>query len=112
MATYAKKIKKEDETIDWHKPAKEIIAQIHGLNPRPGAFFTFQNEKIKIWRAEYVEKSDKPGLVLDDQLCISCGMGSLQILEIQRPGKKIQKTKDFYWDTQSQKILSYINEPL
>ena len=95
LATYAKKIKKEDETIDWHKPAKEIIAQIHGLNPRPGAFFTFQNEKIKIWRAEYVEKSDKPGLVLDDQLCISCGMGSLQILEIQRPGKKIQKTKDF-----------------
>ena len=92
LATYAKKIKKEDETIDWHKPAKEIIAQIHGLNPRPGAFFTFQNEKIKIWRAEYVEKSDKPGLVLDDQLCISCGMGSLQILEIQRPGKKIQKT--------------------
>src|SRR6056300_88412 len=52
-------------------------------------------KKIKIWRAEYVEKSDKPGLVLDDQLCISCGMGSLQILEIQRPGKKIQKTKDF-----------------
>ncbi len=95
LATYAKKIKKEDEIIDWHKPAKEIIAQIHGLNPRPGAFFTFQNEKIKIWRAEYVEKSDKPGLVLDDQLCISCGMGSLQILEIQRPGKKIQKTKDF-----------------
>ena len=54
-----KKIKKEDEIIDWHKPAKEIIAQIHGLNPRPGAFFTFQNEKIKIWRAEYVEKSEK-----------------------------------------------------
>lgn len=112
LATYAKKIKKEDETIDWHKPAKEIIAQIHGLNPRPGAFFTFQNEKIKIWRAEYVEKSDKPGLVLDDQLCISCGMGSLQILEIQRQAKKFKKLKIFYWDTQSQKILSYINEPL
>ena len=94
-ATYAKKIKKEDEIIHWNKPAKEIIAQIHGLNPRPGAYFTYKEEKIKIWKAEYVAKNDKPGLVLDNQLCISCGEGALKILEIQRPGKKIQQTKDF-----------------
>ena len=94
-ATYAKKIKKEDEVIHWHKPAKEIIAQIHGLNPRPGACFTYKDEKIKIWKAEYVAKNDKPGLVMDNQLCISCGEGALKILEIQRPGKKIQQTKDF-----------------
>lgn len=94
-ATYAKKIKKEDEVIHWNKSAKEIIAQIHGLNPRPGACFTYKEEKIKIWKAEYVAKNDKPGLVLDNQLCISCGEGALKILEIQRPGKKIQQTKDF-----------------
>ena len=94
-ATYAKKIKKEDEIIHWNKSAKEIIAQIHGLNPRPGAYFTYKEEKIKIWKAEYVAKNDKPGLVLDNQLCISCGEGALKILEIQRPGKKIQQTKDF-----------------
>jgi len=41
-ATYAKKIKKEDEIIHWNKSAKEIIAQIHGLNPRPGACFTYK----------------------------------------------------------------------
>jgi len=94
-ATYAKKIKKEDEIIHWNKPAKQIIAQIHGLNPRPGACFTYKEEKIKIWKAEYVAKNDKPGLVMDNQLCISCGEGALKILEIQRPGKKIQQTKDF-----------------
>jgi methionyl-tRNA formyltransferase len=94
-ATYAKKIKKEDEIIHWNKPAKEIIAQIHGLNPRPGACFTYKEEKIKIWKAEYVAKNNKPGLVMDNQLCISCGEGALKILEIQRPGKKIQQTKDF-----------------
>lgn len=94
-ATYAKKIKKEDEIIHWNKSAKEIIAQIHGLNPRPGACFTYKEEKIKIWKAEYVAKNDKPGLVMDNQLCISCGEGALKILEIQRPGKKIQQTKDF-----------------
>jgi len=94
-ATYAKKIKKEDEIIHWNKSAKEIIAQIHGLNPRPGAYFTYKEEKIKIWKAEYVAKNGKPGLVMDNQLCISCGEGALKILEIQRPGKKIQQTKDF-----------------
>lgn len=95
QSTYAKKIKKEDEIIHWNKSAKEIIAQIHGLNPRPGACFTYKEEKIKIWKAEYVAKNDKPGLVMDNQLCISCGEGALKILEIQRPGKKIQQTKDF-----------------
>ena len=94
-ATYAKKIKKEDEIIHWNKSAKEIIAQIHGLNPRPGACFTYKEEKIKIWKAEYIAKNDKPGLVMDNQLCISCGEGALKILEVQRPGKKIQQTKDF-----------------
>ena len=38
-ATYAKKIKKEDEIIDWSRNAKAIVAQINALNPRPGACF-------------------------------------------------------------------------
>ena len=94
-ATYAKKIKKEDEKIEWNQDARKIIAQIHGLNPRPGAYFEHKGEKIKIWRATHSEETGKPGLVINSSLQVACGTASIKIEEIQRPGKKIQKTKEF-----------------
>ena len=95
-ATYAKKIKKGDEKIDWQESAKKIIAQINGLNPRPGAYFEYKGEKIKVWKANYSSESGgTPGLVMNDQLKISCGEGSILIQEIQRPGRRAQKTKEF-----------------
>tara|TARA_B110000881_G_scaffold137030_1_gene120768 strand:- start:110 stop:652 length:543 start_codon:yes stop_codon:yes gene_type:complete len=94
-ATYAKKIKKEDETIDWSRDAKAIIAQINGLNPRPGACFEYRGEKIKIWKASYGSGEGEPGTVMNDNLQIACGKGSISVKEIQRPGKKIQPIKIF-----------------
>jgi methionyl-tRNA formyltransferase len=37
----------------------------------------------------------KPGLVINSSLQVACGTSSIKIVEIQRPGKKIQKTKEF-----------------
>ena len=93
-STYAKKIKKEDEKINWKDDAKKIVAQIHGLNPRPGAYFEYKGEKIKVWKSIYSEQGGDTGLTLSNDLHIACGSGSIFITEIQRPGKKIQKTKD------------------
>ena len=94
-ATYAKKIKKEDEAIEWKSDAKAIIAQINGLNPRPGAYFEYKGEKIKIWKARYSNQDGESGLVINDHLQIACGKGSILVEEVQRPGKKIQPTKIF-----------------
>ena len=94
-ATYAKKIKTEDEVIDWTRDAKVIIAQINGLNPRPGACFEYKGEKIKIWKASHGSGDGEPGTVMNDHLQIACGKGSISVEEIQRPGKKIQPIKIF-----------------
>ena len=94
-ATYAKKIKKEDEIIDWSRNAKAIVAQINALNPRPGAYFEYKGEKIKIWKARLGNQNGEPGLVMNDQLQVACGKGSIFVEEIQRPGKKIQPIKIF-----------------
>ncbi len=94
-STYAKKIKKEDEKINWSEDAKKIIAQIHGLNPRPGAYFEYRGEKIKVWKSAYSQETGKAGWVLNNNLHIACGTGSIIITEIQRPGKTIQKANDF-----------------
>ncbi len=95
--TYANKITKEDEKIDWQKTAAEIANQIHGLSPRPGAFFEYKGEKIKIFSAEtqVVEHSKPPGTILDNNLVIACGKNVLKPLKLQRPGKNPLDIKDF-----------------
>ena len=67
----------------------------NGLNPRPGACFEYRGEKIKIWKASYGSGEGEPGTVMNDNLQIACGKGSISVKEIQRPGKKIQPIKIF-----------------
>jgi methionyl-tRNA formyltransferase len=94
-ATHAKKITKEDEVINWNHNAEKIVQQINALNPTPGASFQFNNEKIKIWKAEAANGKGTIGTTINDNLLIACKDSALQVLEIQRPGKKIQKAKEF-----------------
>jgi methionyl-tRNA formyltransferase len=94
-ATHAKKITSEDEEINWNNNAGKIVQQINALNPAPGACFKFENERIKIWKAEVTDQKGKIGTTINDNLLIACKDFAIQVLEIQRPGKKIQKAKEF-----------------
>ncbi len=89
-ATYAKKILKEEARIDWSQPAQALYNHIRGLSPHPGAFFDYREERIKILQATYAEgiAAEPVGTVLDDQLTIQCGTGTLQPTLLQRAGKK------------------------
>ena len=39
FATYAKKIAKSEEEINWHNDVIIIYNQIRGLSPKPSAYF-------------------------------------------------------------------------
>jgi len=94
-ATYAKKINKKEAKINWNSNADKVIAQIHGLNPNPGAWFEFEKERIKVWKAKKLLANGRPGTVLAENLTVACKLDSIQILEIQREGKNKQLTQDF-----------------
>ena len=94
-ATYAKKIKKEEAKINWNSSADKVVAQIHGLNPNPGAWFEFEHERIKVWKAKKLLFNGRPGTVLKENLTVACKSDSILILEIQREGKNKQLTRDF-----------------
>ena len=94
-ATYAKKINKEEAKINWNLHADKVVAQIHGLNPNPGAWFEFEKERIKVWKAKKLLANGRPGTVLEENLTVACQSDSIQILEIQREGKNKQLTQDF-----------------
>lgn len=97
-ATYAAKITKEDQIIDWSQPAQTINNQIRGLNPAPGALVKLAGDPLKVFAAS-VERGDvskPPGTLLDNQLLINAGNGSaLRVLELQKAGKTRQKALEF-----------------
>ena len=97
-ASYAKKITKDDEFIDWNLNAENIVAKIHGLSPKPGAYFLYNDEKLKIFECRISKKNiEQPGKIFCDKetLLIGCRNGSIEVLEIQKPGKNKQPVKEF-----------------
>ena len=94
-ATYAKKIDKNETKINWNKDANKVLGHIHGLSPNPGAWFEFDKERFKVLKAKASSENGKSGCVIDDNLTVGCETGAIQILELQRQGKKKQTTKEF-----------------
>ena len=110
-ATYAKKIDKEESRIDWDQDASKIIGKINGLFPSPGASFSFNGERYKILKAEIGNGIGQVGEIISNQLEVACNKNqSIKILEIQRQGKKPQKTSEFMLGSQIRKgsRLSYV----
>jgi methionyl-tRNA formyltransferase len=85
--TYAAKIDKAEATVDWTRPAAELVRHINGLSPFPGAFAEIAGERVKFLRAELAEGQGMPGQVLGG-FTIACGAGALMVTEAQREGKK------------------------
>jgi methionyl-tRNA formyltransferase len=76
LATYAPMLKKEDGRIDWNQNAQEIDQQIRALNPWPGVWSLYDDEKrIKIIEAEAVSESytEPPGTLIDHIGHVACG---------------------------------------
>ncbi|TDT68618.1 methionyl-tRNA formyltransferase [Hypnocyclicus thermotrophus] len=56
-ATFVKPILKEETKINWNKSKREIFNFVRGLDPFPGAFFTFNNKIFKLYRVEEYDKT-------------------------------------------------------
>ncbi len=97
LATYAKKISKEEARLDWQQPAQVLARQVRGFNPWPVANTVLNDKILKIWQAQPMTQSlDKntgllPGQVIADgrkQFQVVTGDGLLELLEVQLPGGK------------------------
>ena len=99
LATFAKKIEKNECLIDWNKSCEEIFNKIRGLNGNLDAHFYYNNEKINILECIFVENKniDKNliGTIFDKDLSIVCKDGLIKPLKLQKAGKNSLKIHEF-----------------
>ncbi|CDR33047.1 methionyl-tRNA formyltransferase [Criblamydia sequanensis] len=111
LVTYAAKIELEDCKIDWKLPLKETHNLVRGVNPYPGAWTEIRlNGKLtplKIWLTKYWEEIKTPLTRLtieNNRLLISSEQGTLEVLELQLPGKKRMRTSEWLRGARIQSI--------
>ena len=79
--------------------AHEIDCLIRGLSPWPVALTTLAGARLKIYAAEPVSGTGKPGEVLESDpkkgLTVACGEGALALREVQLVGGKRMQSADF-----------------
>ena len=101
LATYAKKVEKEDCKVDFTLPAKKLDFIIRGVTPIPGAFCYHNGRMLKINKATPIDKRGECGRVyeLDDRgegaITVGCGEGSLVITSVIPEGKGKMSAGDF-----------------
>jgi methionyl-tRNA formyltransferase len=97
QATYAPLLKKEDGAIDWSQPALSVHNRVRGLQPWPGASTSFRGQTLHIWKSRAAGISGAAAgrfLQLKPPVVV-CGVGSLELVEVQLEGRKRMAAADF-----------------
>ncbi|HNP37838.1 MAG TPA: methionyl-tRNA formyltransferase [Woeseiaceae bacterium] len=98
-ASYAGKVVPQHAELGWHEPASLLARKVRAYNPVPGAWFMLGGERIKCWQARALTRHRDtlaPGaLDLSNGVVIGCGTGALELLQLQRPGKRPVSAAEF-----------------
>lgn len=97
-ATPAPKLFKEDCHIDFNQSAEIVHNKIRGLSPFPTAWALLDGAKFNMYKSRLGPMSNVgPGeiFVKNEMLLVGCKDGTIELLEIQFPGKKKMNTHDF-----------------
>lgn len=93
LSNYAPMMNKELGRIDWSRDCVSIDRLVRGVTPWPGAFSNYNGKIIKLLRVVKCEKKnyEEAGVIVGvnrEGIEVSCGTGSLVIIELQEVGGK------------------------
>jgi methionyl-tRNA formyltransferase len=91
LVTVASKMLKSDGWIDFSQSADACRCRINGLSPWPCVTVEHRGQPLKVLRAEsfMTDSQSVAGTIVDANAgLVSCGTGTLRLLEVQPAGKK------------------------
>ena len=108
VSSPAPKLDKSDGELDWNSGAVEVINRIRGLNPWPGSFTYFNQERILVLKARAFLDTDEiqdavashppgsiAGFLKDGSPLVVAGDGPLIVLQkLQRAGRQPANAAD------------------
>ena len=100
LATYARKLKKEEARIDWRLPAATLERLVRAFNPSPVAHTLFRDKGLRVWQTQVLAVRDDqaPGTISavgKDGIVVTCGEDQLLLLAVQPAGKGALSGSDF-----------------
>ena len=100
LASPAPKIFRDDARIDWSRPAQVVHNLVRAMSPWPGAWTEWDGETLKVLRTRPTSpmtSASGPGAVtvVDGAMVVGCGDGAVEVLEVQRQGKRRMDVADF-----------------
>lgn len=95
LSTYAKKITKEETSINWMNSAENIDRHVRAFSPYPGAWSLINGKRIKVISGEVCNDEGIPKTIIDDKFTVACGVGAYRINEMQIEGKKMMTSSSF-----------------
>ncbi len=100
LATYAKKLSKQEALIDWSLDAKTLHHQICAFNPWPVSHTTLNGKNVRIWQSKYDSTvvNGIVGTVISadaEGIKVVTGKGILNIQALQVSGKKRMTSANF-----------------
>ncbi len=100
VATYAPPITAADRPIDWSRPDSAIFNQVRALSPRPGAYTTFRDKRVKVLKARLTEvPSEEEAGTIDKigkhDLLVNTSTNSLLVTDLQPEGGRVLSAGEF-----------------
>jgi len=93
--TYAEKITPKHRKINFNNELNVVYNQIRAFAPKPSAWFTLNNERIKIIKCSKEICNTEVSAIINDKFHIGCLNGNIIPQIIQRQGKKPMEIGEF-----------------
>ena len=92
-------IRKEEGRMNWSRSAVELERHVRAMTPWPVAWTLWQGKQLQVRRARVAAPSEQQpaGTITTHAgaLCIHCGEGALELMEVQLESKRAMPAGDF-----------------
>jgi methionyl-tRNA formyltransferase len=95
--SFAPKIEVDDARIDWSAPSAAVDRQIRACTPFPGAWTTYEGERVKVGPVTLVDAALGPGILEVTKTAVLVGTadGAARLGEVKPHGRRQMAAADW-----------------